>query len=90
MLAGTKLTLNLGYSHPIEFELPKGITVKLEAKANTVTVNGVNKQLVGETAAQIRNLRKPEPYKATGIRYQGEHIIRKAGKTAAGGAGGKK
>jgi large subunit ribosomal protein L6 len=57
---------------------------------NTLTLTGTDKPLIGETAARIRALRVPEPYKATGIRYQGEHIVRKAGKTAATGAGGKK
>jgi large subunit ribosomal protein L6 len=92
-LAGQKLTLSLGKSHPVIFEIPKGITLTVDPKKTLITVSGVNKDLVGETAAKIRELRKPEPYKQTGIRYQGEHVRKKAGKTAAGasaGAGGKK
>jgi len=92
-IAGQKLTLSLGKSHPVPFEVPKGVTVAVDAKRTLLTVSGVSKDAVGETAAKIRELRKPEPYKGTGIRYQGEYVRRKAGKTAAGasaGAGGKK
>ncbi len=92
-VAGQKLTLTLGKSHPVIFEAPKGVTLVVDAKKTLVTVTGASKDLVGETAAKIRELRKPEPYKGTGIRYQGEHIRKKAGKTAAGagtGAGGAK
>ncbi len=91
--SGQKLTLSLGKSHPVIFTAPAGITVAVDAKKTTITVSGTSKDLVGETAAKIRALREPEPYKGTGIRYQGEHIRRKAGKTAAGasaGAGGAK
>lgn len=77
-VAGAKLVLNLGYSHPIEMEIPKGLEVKVEK--NTVTVNGINKQLVGEFAALVRGKRVPEPYKGKGIRYQDEVVRRKAGK----------
>ena len=88
-VVGEKLTLNIGFSHPVEFALPKGLKVAVDPKTFSITHSGSNKDLVGETAARIRSLKKPEPYKGTGIRYQGEHIIRKAGKTAAGvGAGG--
>jgi len=90
-VAGSKLTLTLGKSHPVIFEAPKGITLALDPKKTQITVSGASKDLVGATAANIRELRKPEPYKGTGIRYQGEHIRKKAGKTAAGagaGAGG--
>lgn len=90
-VAGQKLTLTLGKSHPVLFEAPKGITLALDPKKTQITISGPSKDLVGETAAKIRELRKPEPYKGTGIRYQGEHIRKKAGKTAAGagaGAGG--
>lgn len=80
-LVGNKLTLSVGYSHPVEFLLPAGIEGKVEA--NTITVSGADKQLVGETAAQIRKIRKPEPYKGKGIKYSDEVIIRKEGKTAA-------
>lgn len=92
-VAGQKLTLSLGKSHPVVFEVPKGITVTVDPKKTLLTVSGVSKDQVGESAAKIRELRKPEPYKGTGIRYQGEYVRKKAGKTAAGasaGAGGKK
>jgi large subunit ribosomal protein L6 len=92
-IAGQKLTMALGKSHPVIYDAPKGITVTVDAKKTLLTVSGVNKDLVGECAAKIRGLREPEPYKGTGIRYQGEHVRKKAGKTAAGasaGAGGKK
>ena len=92
-IAGQKMTLALGKSHPVLFEAPKGITLTLDAKKTLITVTGASKDMVGETAAKIRELRKPEPYKGTGIRYQGEYVRKKAGKTAAGasaGAGGKK
>jgi len=92
-VAGQKLTLALGKSHPVVFEVPKGVTVSVDPKKTLLTVSGVSKDQVGATAAKIRELRKPEPYKGTGIRYQGEYVRKKAGKTAAGagaGAGGKK
>lgn len=79
-VAGNKLTLNLGYSNPIEFPLPEGITATVEG--NSVTISGIDKQAVGEIAAQIRKLRKPEPYKGKGVKYEGEIIRRKAGKAA--------
>lgn len=78
-----KLTLNLGYSHPIIYKLPVGIEAKVEA--NTIIISGINKYLVGETSAQIRKMRPPEPYKGKGIKYSGEIIRRKAGKTASKG-----
>ncbi|MBI2797699.1 50S ribosomal protein L6 [Candidatus Saccharibacteria bacterium] len=80
-LKGSELVLSLGYSHPINYQAPAGIELKTEQ--NNIIVTGYDKQLVGEVAAQIREFRKPEPYKGKGIRYQGEHIRRKAGKTAA-------
>lgn len=80
-VSGQKLTLHLGYSHPIDFLLPDG--VKAEVEKNLITLSGIDKQLVGETAAKIRKLRKPEPYKGKGIKYEDEHIMRKAGKAAA-------
>ncbi|MBI5037256.1 MAG: 50S ribosomal protein L6 [Candidatus Kerfeldbacteria bacterium] len=76
--AGKKLTLNLGYSHPIEFEVPSSITVAVEK--NVLTISGADKQQVGQIAAQIRDYRKPEPYKGKGIKYSTETIRRKAGK----------
>jgi large subunit ribosomal protein L6 len=79
-LAGNKLTLSLGYSHPIIYAVPSGI--KLSVTDNTkIAVEGVDKQLVGEAAATIRRFKKPEPYKGKGVRYSGEHITIKEGKT---------
>lgn len=78
------LTLSLGFSHQVNFSLPAG--VKAAVEGNVITLTGIDKQLVGETAAQIRRLKKPEPYKGKGIRYVGENVRRKAGKTAAKGA----
>jgi large subunit ribosomal protein L6 len=81
---GNGITLNLGYSHPIVYQPIEG--VKLECpNQTTVVVSGVDKGKVGQTAAEIRGFRPPEPYKGKGIRYQGEHIRRKAGKTASSG-----
>lgn len=81
---GKKLVLTLGYSHPVEFEEMDGITLEVP-NPNTIVVKGINKQLVGQVAANIREKRQPEPYKGKGIKYAGERIIRKEGK-----AGGKK
>ncbi len=83
-LKGKNLVLNLGYSHPVEYEVPEGIQIAIDKKATKLAISGIDKDLVGEVAAQIRNLRKPEPYKGKGIRYAGERLHRKAGKTAAG------
>lgn len=85
-LAGNALTLSLGFSHPVVFPLPTGILGAVEK--NVITISGIDNQLVGETAARIRALKKPEPYKGKGIKYVGETVRRKAGK--AGKAGGKK
>jgi large subunit ribosomal protein L6 len=74
---------NLGYSHPIEFAVPDGIDIEVDAKANKVAVTGIDKQRVGQVAANIRSLRAPEPYKGKGIRYAGERIRTKAGKQGA-------
>ncbi len=79
---GKELVVSAGYSHPVTVEIPEGIT--LDNPSNTeLTVKGIDKQLVGEFAANIRKIRKPEPYKGKGIRYKDEHIIRKVGKKAA-------
>lgn len=78
---GKAITFSLGYSHPIVLIPPEGIEVKIQG-ANKMTVSGIDKQLVGQVAAKIRSFRPPEPYKGKGIRYAGEHIRRKAGKTA--------
>ncbi len=79
-VAGTKLTLIVGYSHPIEMPLPAGITAKVDNNTK-ITISGADKQLIGKVAAEIRLTRPPEPYKGKGIRYEGEFIRRKAGKT---------
>lgn len=80
-MSGNKLTLNIGYSHPIEFTAEEGLTIECPS-ATSIIVSGIDKQRVGEMAANIRATRKPEPYKGKGIRYKGEHIRRKEGKTA--------
>ena len=79
-VAGSKLNLSLGYSHPIEFAIPEGIKVTVTPE-NKIFIEGCDKQLVGETAAQIRRFRKPEPYKGKGIRYVDERIVLKEGKS---------
>lgn len=84
--AGDKLNLSLGYSHPVVFEPPIGITLSVEGQ-NKIHVDGIDKQQVGEVAAKIRSLRPPEPYKGKGIRYEGEVIRKKLGKS---GKAGKK
>jgi large subunit ribosomal protein L6 len=84
---GEKLQLNLGYSHPIEIAPPQGISFEVENPTH-LSVVGIDKELVGQVAAQVRSTRKPEPYKGKGVRYAGEYIRRKAGK--AGKIGGKK
>lgn len=90
---GSNLIIQVGYSHPIEVQAPEGITLSVDGvdpatKATRISVSGIDKQEVGQLAASIRQLRKPEPYKGKGIRYTGEAIRRKAGK--AGKVGGKK
>ena len=84
---GEKLQLNLGYSHPIEIAPPQGISFEVE-NPTRLAVIGIDKELVGQVAAKVRQTRKPEPYKGKGVRYSGEYIRRKAGK--AGKIGGKK
>lgn len=74
------LVLSLGYSHDIYFCIPKEIEVKVDSKANTISLHGANKQQVGQLAADIRALRKPEPYKGKGVRYVGEYVMIKEGK----------
>lgn len=79
---GKTLELLLGYSHPINFAIPEDVEIKFEEKSQTILhVSGINKQRVGQIAAEIRSFRKPEPYKGKGIRYQDEYILRKAGKS---------
>lgn len=79
-LSGNTIVLNLGFSHPISFELPNGIAAEVD-KNNTITLSGIDKELLGQTAASIRSLRPPEPYKGKGIKYADEYVQRKAGKT---------
>jgi len=86
-LVGSRLQLSLGYSHPIEIEPPAGIAFELESPTRLAVV-GIDKELVGQVAAEVRAARKPEPYKGKGVKYTGERVRRKAGK--AGKIGGKK
>ena len=79
-LEGQNLVLNVGYSHPVEFEPPDGIEFEVADRNQKITVSGIDKQKVGQIAADIRKVRPPEPYKGKGIRYSGEYIRRKAGK----------
>jgi large subunit ribosomal protein L6 len=83
---GSKVVFALGYSHPVEFKIPEGIKIAIE-KQTHVTVSGIDRQKVGQVAAEIRRLRKPDPYKQKGIRYTGEILKKKAGKAGATGAG---
>jgi large subunit ribosomal protein L6 len=80
-VAGQKLNMALGFSHPVVFELPKGISAKVDK--NVVILAGIDKEMLGETASKIREIRPPEPYKGKGIKYVEEHIKRKVGKTGA-------
>lgn len=81
--SGKKITLNLGFSHPIDYEAPEGVTIEMDKEnKNIIIVSGIDKQKVGEVAAQIRKYRLPEPYKGKGIRYIDEYVHRKAGKAA--------
>ena len=95
---GQELVLSLGFSHPINFAIPAGIEAKVEKDAakvtilqyqTTITLTGIDKQLVGQTAANLRELKKPEPYKGKGIKYSDETIVRKAGKVVKAVGGGK-
>lgn len=79
-VSGQKLTMQLGYSHPVIYELPAGVAAKVEK--NVITLNGIDKQLLGSSAAKIRSFRAPEPYKGKGVKYMEERILRKAGKAA--------
>lgn len=78
-LSGNTLKLDLGFSHQIEYQVPEGITIKVDKL--TIEVAGIDKQLVGQTAAEIRSFKKPEPYKGKGIAYEDERILRKSGKS---------
>ena len=86
-MTGTKLVMALGYSHPIEMEVPKGLEVKVEK--NVITIAGIDRQLVGQFAAEVRSQREPEPYKGKGIKYSDETIRRKAGKVVKAVGAGK-
>ena len=77
---GSSLDLSVGYSHPVRFDPPKDVQFAVENRSKTIIVSGIDKQVVGEIAAQIRKTRPPEPYKGKGIRYNGEYVRRKAGK----------
>jgi large subunit ribosomal protein L6 len=81
-MKGKEIELNVGFSHPVLFSIPEGITAAVEK--NSITISGIDKQLVGEVAANIRKVRKPEPYKGKGIKYTDEIVRRKAGKTVKG------
>ncbi|HSW85735.1 MAG TPA: 50S ribosomal protein L6 [Candidatus Saccharimonadales bacterium] len=78
---GSDLKLNLGFSHDVIYKVPAGVTASIEQNTNSITVSGISRQQVGQVAAEIRALKKPEPYKGKGIKYEGERIIRKSGKS---------
>ena len=80
---GRIATFTLGYSHPIEFPLPTGISVEIDPKQTHLTISGIDRQKVGQVAADMRSLRKPDPYKNKGVRYTGEKLKKKVGKTGA-------
>lgn len=80
---GKDCHFSLGFSHPVIFPIPDGISIEIDTKANTVKISGADRQRVGQVAAEIRSLRPPDPYKAKGVRYKGEHIRRKEGKAGA-------
>jgi len=84
-VSGKTLTLNVGYSNPVEFQLPDDVSANVDNNT-VITLESIDKELLGLVAAQIRDIRKPEPYKGKGIRYEGEYIQRKAGKTGAAAA----
>ncbi len=79
---GREVVFALGYSHPVRFPIPEGIDIAIDAKSGHITITGIDKQKVGQTAAEIRSLREPDPYKGKGIKYSDEIIRRKAGKAA--------
>ncbi len=89
--SGNKINMTLGFSHPVEYKAPEGIEFKMNPdEKNIITITGIDNEMLGEVAAKIRSFRKPEPYKGKGIRYQGEYVPKKAGKTAASTGGGAK
>jgi len=81
-IASSTLTLNVGYSNPVEFQLPQGVSASIDGNTKIV-LESIDKEILGLTASRIRQIRKPEPYKGKGIRYEDEHIVRKAGKAGA-------
>jgi len=81
-MSGKTLTLNVGYSNPVEFPVPDGVQINVDG-TNKIVVESIDKELLGQTSAKIRSIRKPEPYKGKGIRYENEHIVRKVGKSGA-------
>ncbi len=90
IVQGNKLSLTVGFSHPVIVDIPNGLKVVSDAKQPILTISGIDKDLVGNFASKVRKIKVPEPYKGTGIKYQGERIIRKAGKSAAGAGAAKK
>jgi large subunit ribosomal protein L6 len=78
---GNKITFSLGYSHPVEFNLPQGISAAIDPKQTQITLTGVDKQKIGQIAANLRSLRSPDAYKGKGVRYSGERLKLKVGKT---------
>jgi large subunit ribosomal protein L6 len=90
-ILGKNLVVIVGYSHPVEVVPPTGITFEVDRSGRQITIRGIDKQVVGQIAAQIRGIRAPEPYKGKGVRYHGEKVRQKAGKSGkVGGKGGKK
>lgn len=83
-MKGKTLVMQLGFSHPVEYLSPEGIVFEVDSKKNTIKVTGINKETVGQTSAEIRKLRPPEPYKGKGVMYSTEKIRRKAGKAVVG------
>lgn len=81
-MKGKTLVLSLGYSHPVEYPVPNGVAIAVDSKTNAITVSGISKQQVGEVSADIRSFRRPDAYKGKGVRYSGEYIRIKAGKSA--------
>jgi large subunit ribosomal protein L6 len=86
-VAGSKLDLKIGFSHPTSVPIPKDIKVEVDAKTNEIIISGPDKQLVGQFSADVRGMKKPEPYKGKGIRYKDEYVRKKAGKAAAAAKG---
>ena len=88
MVEGSRVNMQLGFSHPVILDIPSGIKMSFDPKQVVLTIKGIDREAVGNLAAQIRKIKPCEPYKGSGIKYHGEHIIRKAGKTAAGASAG--